>query len=400
MPKIDKGKLPNYILCAIVVLAAFAVMQKLAYGLWRIDLARTKHLYALGRMAANGKLFASVKYISFVVTMLGSVIAAAGLGSLALEADLSPFLGEKKSVPEPEAKEGAKTEPKPAPAPEPTIPLYPTHNHSSNTYNQAAIAPLPTPPAAVRAAEAIQAPAMLPSAGDIAEKEALQKKIQEIMGKMKEKEEADAAPSAPADARPAQPGRILERKFSSNTPKAAARMNFADIPVEANSEFERALISAGTKLLSEIRIGPTGIDYIAASDAINIIQAFAPGGAWMASEEGINGTPVWFSEDGNAASPVARAIEAKRAVEELIKGRIDLPVRAYACMASGTVLNALDMEAEWARLGVKVLRLDSDMAEPGLDALSAEFPPSSQPELPEERMQELISILEKAEAPA
>jgi hypothetical protein len=256
---------------------------------------------------------------------------------------------------------------------------------------------MPPPPAAVMAAEKA---GLEPSAGDMAEKEALQKKIQEIMGRMRKQESAETAPGHKKE-------RILTpAKFGKPAAKAGpasaspGRMNFADIPPAANSEFERSLISSGAKLLSEVRIGESGIDYIAVSDSINIIQAFVSSGSWLASEEAFGGgAPVWFSEEGNAPSPVARALKAKRAVEELIRGKIDLPVKAYACVASGSIVNSLDIGDEWDRLGVKVLKLDSNDAEPNLDSLGAEFPQNAGPEFPEDKMQELIGILEAAESP-
>ena len=85
----------------------------------------------------------------------------------------------------------------------------------------------------------------------------------------------------------------------------------------------------GFKLLSEIRIGSTGIDYLGvAKDKIALIQLDTTEGNWFASEDKVEGNnaPVWFSELGNKTSPVSRAIEARNNISELIKGEIDLPI--------------------------------------------------------------------------
>ncbi|MDR1477043.1 MAG: hypothetical protein LBI17_02855 [Rickettsiales bacterium] len=413
MPKFDKEKLPNYILCAILAIVALILMRKTAMGLWRFDFARAKHLLGIGRLIITGKVLFSAKYLSFLAVMAGIATAFFGLGSIALAADLKKFMPKKPKAEEKEKEKPAKSvssKPKAKKAAVQTAQDVPIevrtyHPRAAAAYAQVdpEVARAPSP---AYAAQPAPQPAALynpapPSMDEVAERENLQKKIHEIMDKMKAREDVESAAEQLATA--AQPaGRILTpAKFDVPPARKASKMNFADIPPAANSEIEHFLIGANLKLLSEIRIGETGIDYIGVGDAINVIQCFAPEGSWMASEDSIGGgAPVWFSEDRNRTSPVARAIEAKYAVESLIRGKIDLPVRAYACMADGSVVNASDMEEEWKRLGVGVMRLDSNTSEAALEPMGAIFPPNSQPEIAEERMQELISILEAAESPA
>jgi FtsZ-interacting cell division protein YlmF len=105
---------------------------------------------------------------------------------------------------------------------------------------------------------------------------------------------------------------------------------------------EQTLISSGFKLLSEIRIGSTGIDYLGvAKDKLVVVQLDTTEGNWFASEDKVEGNdaPVWFSELGNKISPVARAIEAKNNIAELINGKIDLPIESVACLSRSKVVN-------------------------------------------------------------
>ena len=81
--------------------------------------------------------------------------------------------------------------------------------------------------------------------------------------------------------------------------KKSSEMNFKNISQEQNTNIEETFISAGFKLLSEIRIGKTGIDYLAVSKSeIAILQLDTKDGNWMASEDKIGDElPVWFSEE-------------------------------------------------------------------------------------------------------
>ena len=120
----------------------------------------------------------------------------------------------------------------------------------------------------------------------------------------------------------------------------------------------------------------------------------------MASEDRIDDElPVWFSEEERKYSPVARAIEARDTIAELIDGKVDLPIKAYACLANSSVMNFFDIEDEWKRNEVEVLRLSSNQTIDDIDTLEEKFAPSSVEEVDAKVMDTLIEILEKAELP-
>ena len=166
---------------------------------------------------------------------------------------------------------------------------------------------------------------------------------------------------------------------------------------------EQTLISSGFKLLSEIRIGSTGIDYLGvAKDKLVVVQLDTTEGNWFASEDKVEGNdaPVWFSELGNKISPVARAIEAKNNIAELINGKIDLPIETVACLSRSKVVNIPETIEDWEKLQVKVVQLEKSNDEmETLSSIEEIYPTQSQEEVDESVMNELISILEKAEIP-
>jgi hypothetical protein len=175
-------------------------------------------------------------------------------------------------------------------------------------------------------------------------------------------------------------------------PKGKIDMHFPAIPQELNEQIERAFIAAGCKLLSEIRIGSTGVDYMAvADDAIHILQADESEGTWLANEDEDSGGAKWFSEDGAKPSPAARAADARNAVAGLLSGRVDLPIKAYAYIAKSEILNTEDMLEKWADMDVRVINPEQ---------FAELFAPASKKEPDSATMQIIIPTLEEAEAPA
>ena len=231
----------------------------------------------------------------------------------------------------------------------------------------------------------------------------LQAKIKEIMQRMKERREEEYLEiEQREDVQENKKEKILEPvKFSQNN--NLIDMNFKNISEKENAQMEQTLISSGFKLLSEIRIGSTGIDYLGvAKDKLVVVQLDTTEGNWFASEDKVEGNdaPVWFSELGNKISPVARAIEAKNNIAELINGKIDLPIETVACLSRSKVVNIPETIEDWEKLQVKVVQLEKSNDEmETLSSIEEIYPTQSQEEVDESVMNELISILEKAEIP-
>jgi hypothetical protein len=155
---------------------------------------------------------------------------------------------------------------------------------------------------------------------------------------------------------------------------------------------ERILIGAGFQLLTEIRIGETGIDYLGiGKDEILVMQVDASTGAFMASEEKVNGRAVWMNDKDSKPSPVARAIAAREDVKRLIGPLTGMPITTAALLAGNSVVNEMEAARDWKKLNVRVMSLSE---------LVKTYPIESVEKVDEGIMQKVIPILEAAEAPA
>jgi hypothetical protein len=207
---------------------------------------------------------------------------------------------------------------------------------------------------------------------------------------------ASALPPAHAPARSSAPAPAA----ASALPDAAtqdAAWNFETIPQEDNDVMEQVLLGSGAKLLSEIRIGPDGIDYVVlAQDGISIVQVAAAEGSWIAGDDQIDGRPMWFSKDQAMPSPVARAIEAAESVGGIMASAgISLPLRAVACVARGEILNIAEAAGSWADAKVSVCSL----APSALPSLSDLFPQDSLMPLDDASMDKAVAAFEAEELP-
>jgi hypothetical protein len=169
-------------------------------------------------------------------------------------------------------------------------------------------------------------------------------------------------------------------------------MNYAAIPAELNQHLERILIGAGFQLLTEIRIGRTGIDYLGIGrDEMLVMQVDASSGAFMASEEPVGGQAMWMNDKESKLSPVARALAAGADVKRLIGSVATMPVTASVLLVGNSVINEMEAARDWKRLGVRVMNLSE---------LVKTYPFESVEKVDETVMQKIIPILEAAESPA
>ncbi len=183
--------------------------------------------------------------------------------------------------------------------------------------------------------------------------------------------------------------------------KVATKMNYETITEEQNMIFENVLIDAGFKLLSEIRIGDTGIDYLGISkEQIAIIQVDTQPGKWMANEEIIadNKYPLWYSENGNKISPFYRVKESVNTIKSLFKDNT-IPVNGYVCLTNNTIVNMDEAEEIAKSQNIKILKLEDFDGNEFIDNLNEQFEQESQTEPDTKTLNKMIGILEQAEIP-
>ena len=456
----EKTKILNYVASLVFVIVAIMFMRKLSITGWRIDIFNGRQLARFFKFITSGKIFGSLKYVSFLLTMVGMVIVMVSGVNIAMNIkypldakedgvnenaegnsdDMGDTSKEKEETASPVVIERTQEiAPAPVkvfdiPAPEKRFEMY--NNPQQNVENNGQMSERPNEET-VNVANMPQTTQIIedegvnennnveqkPEENSISEDEErakLQSKIREVMERMKEKqneenkqEEAVKANVAPViepevaekEEKVMAPQKILEpMQFDGKGRNPLLQnMNFKKISPEDNNMMERNLIGAGFKLLSEIRIGTTGIDYLAVGkNKLVVVQLDTTDGNWSASEDVVEGsnTPVWFGENGTKVSPVARAIEARDNIVNLIQDQIQIPVEAVACLGNSRVVNVDDMRDEWKKLGVDIARLrNADEIADGIEQIDAMFPNSSQIAPDEAEMTQLISILEKAEIP-
>lgn len=411
---LDKTKTLNYIVSAVFVLCAISFMKQISLTLWQFDIFNGKQVVAFAKFIANGRIFHSLKYISFIITFAGlcCITYSGVLISMQIKYKNDDETKETKADDVAEPKEEVKAEEvvkanEEAKTIENTntpVRVAPTPEQRFEMYNNKQAIPTEVQPVETQAQNPTVAEEN--TFNNDEERTRLQSKIKEIMARMKEKSNATERPMDEVKAEPEN--KILSPvDFSkeANT-KPIIDMNFEKISAEDNALMEQSLIGAGFKLLSEIRIGSTGIDYLGvAKDKLVVVQLDTTDGNWFASEDKVEGSdePVWFSETGNKISPVARAIEARNNIQNLIGEEINLPIQTVACLTNSKIVNFFETSEEWEKLGVDVVRLNrtsDDENEDGIKQISELFPAQSQQAPEEAEINKLIAILEKAEVPA
>ncbi|MDR1009500.1 MAG: hypothetical protein LBL52_04600 [Rickettsiales bacterium] len=347
--------------------------------------------------------------VSTLLIAIGACTMAYGLISQAFAKKATAPKPAPLSEPEPTP---APIEPEPAPAEKPAEPIPAPEKLASAKQSEAgpkeetlyksmqAPEPAPEPVAVV-------APAA-PVIDEAASRAALQSKIKEVMDNMKTRQETEPLEPVPAPVM-AEPAPILSH--ANLAPKAepveaepvpapqlaaTPKWGFAEITAETNASMENILLASGAKLLSEIRVGSSGVDYLVlAKDEIAVVQMFNRDGSWLAGEEESAGENMWFSEASSAPSPVIRAAEAAKSVTEIIGRETALPITACVCVEGAEILNAAKASDEWAHENVKVCSL----APSALPSLSDIFAPGAKEPMDDATMERIVAALETAEQP-
>ncbi|MCR5506846.1 MAG: hypothetical protein K6F04_03295 [bacterium] len=396
----DKSKIYNYITAGLFLITAVLFIKSMAYFVWNFDIFSRKQLFTFIKYIFNGKTFSSGKQLSFLITFIGACLVATSGVLIAMQLKFQKE-EDVKETPESEDTEVAKE----------NTPVNTTENTNTPVITQTqVIEEVPNKFAMYNNPqnnEIIEEKTEILPNNDMKEEEErirLQNKIKEIMRRMKEKQEVE-------DEEPVKNEKTSEKllskvEFPQKIKAERIDMNFKNISEEENAKMERSLISAGFKLLSEIRIGSTGIDYLGvAKDKLVVVQLDTTDGNWFASEDKVEGneTPVWFSEGGNKISPVSRALEAKSDIQNILKDTIiDMPIETVACLTNSNIVNYSEYEEKWNEMGVKVVKLyepENEESFEEMKSLSDVYPINSQEEIAEENMAKIISALEKAEIP-
>lgn len=399
---VSKEKFINYVASVVAFFIALFIINKVAFHFWQFDIFNLKHYKYFGRFIASGRILKSPKYLSFLSVMLGACLVTYFSVVESFKFDFKKYFKKDENLENVSVKEDvkedmvSKEEVKEEISPvkmieDENIAKYDVYNNPERVKDTDIVREVPEPQYKIR--EEAKSSAEI---DEEKEREKLQSKIKEVMERLKNKN-TDEEEEEPVKKK--EQSILMPIQF--DKAKNDVEMNFKTITPEQNVVIEETLVSAGFKLLSEIRIGKTGIDYLGVSKSgITIIQLDTKEGNWMASEDNVGGLmPVWFSEDKQKYSPVARAIEARNTISELIKGKLDLPVKAFACLANSSVMNYFDIQDEWKENNIEVLRLSSNETIDDIDSFEEKFAPSSEEEVDEATMNTLIEILEKAELP-
>ncbi len=402
--QLNKEKSINYIVFGIVSLFVIVIMTKVSLYFWRFDFFNLMHYKAFFKFISSGRILTSPKYIAFLMVLTGfSMCVYVALNEI-LKFDFSKLF--KKT----EVKDNNET--------------IETNQNSKENLNQNVIEEqkqITQQPVVDNRYEIYNNPnRVMEQKNDVVnvdnnsnvnslideekEREKLQLRIKEVMENMKKKniQNEEKVLNSQKDEKILTPLRETNKEEVIIPEKVSKLdMYFKNISDEQNALMENTLIAAGFRLLSEIRLGKTGIDYLATSkNGINIIQFDAKDGNWMANEDAVSGEEAfWYAEDDKKLSPVSRALDAKNIIENLIKGVVDLPVNAYVCLGGGNIMNYFDMQSKWHELGVDIIKLSSNDSIDDIESLEEVFPPQSQEDVDEKVMNDLIDVLEKAELP-
>ena len=435
--KLDKKYLLNYIVSAIFISVAVVFFYNLSAKIFGLDLLKGDHLYKLLKMITSGKMFLNLHNFSVFIGFIGFIFVLVGGVKLSMDIEYKQderientenFNDEttnknfevasqkleikdnektdeniKNDTKEPEIQKNKFSiydTPKgekvieTAPNKPDEIPVVPVVNDvKKETEN--------TEKATQQEQEKQQKEKSDFTIDEALEREKLRNKIKEMVNKIdgdnnnpdvkEEKEEVENT---------LEPEKLLSKfdvskikgKETTTTneteksteksevltaEKVATKMNYETITEEQNMIFENVLIDAGFKLLSEIRIGDTGIDYLGISkEQIAIIQVDTQPGKWMANEEIIadNKHPLWYSENGNKISPFYR-------------------------VKNNTIVNMDEAEEIAKTQNIKILKLEDFDGNEFIDNLNEQFEIDSQTEPDTKTLNKMITILEQAEIP-
>ena len=70
----DKSKVLNYITAGIYLISAVVFIKQLSFYLWQFDIFNMKQVGAFLKYIGSGKIFNSLKYMSFIITFIGLCI--------------------------------------------------------------------------------------------------------------------------------------------------------------------------------------------------------------------------------------------------------------------------------------------------------------------------------------
>jgi len=113
-------------------------------------------------------------------------------------------------------------------------------------------------------------------------------------------------------------------------------------------------------------------------------------GAFMASEDPVNGRAQWMNDKESKLSPVSRALTARDDIKRLIGTIAPMPIIPSALLVGNSVLNEMEAARDWKRRSVRVMNLSE---------LVKTYPIESVEKVDEALMQKIIPILEAAESP-
>ena len=410
----DKSKIYNYIIAGIFLIIAIMFIKNMSSFIWNFDIFNKHQLFMFMKNIASGKTFSSGKQLSFLITFIGAVLVTFSGILIAMQLRFNEDLKVEKSVennnqntnekPEiTDTKTEEKVDENLNEVKKDISTIIPTLEEKYAMYNQSQNNNTKPKNIAEKAENNIPEE----TAENEEERVKLQNKIKEIMKKMKEKSESETEKTESNKKEKKSSEKLLSKFEMPETLNAEKTekidMNFKNISEEENIQMEHTLISAGFKLLSEIRIGSTGIDYLGvAKDKLAIVQLDTTDGNWFASEDMVEGnkTPVWFSETGNKISPVSRALEAKENIKNLL-GNTNLPIETVVCLTNSNIVNYEEFAEKWDKNNIKIVKLNESEEDIGnnIKTLTDIYPMHSQETISEESMNEIISILENAEIP-
>ncbi len=431
----DKKFTLNYLITILFLGAAVLFLHNVLFAVWHINIFNFNHIEKLFKIIVSGKIFSSMKYLSFFISLIGFCILT--LGAISLSMSVNYIKQDIKDVDNP-----SETDVVNKVDVDEKLKISDNQKVSALEDKKLKFSMYDNPKESVNNNELSESSKIklennmnenLPDISELSknnklelneneEREKLQNKIQELMKQIDSSKNdiEDVKEENNFKNQDNKSEKLLSHvdfvKYSNpvdkvdptliNAEKVLDEMNYKNISEDQNILMEQCIIGSGCKLLSEIRIGDTGIDYVAVSkDEISVIQLDNSSGNWMANEEVIvgNDKPLWYSEEGNKISPIYRAISARNDIVSLLNNAVNIPVKAYACLVDSNISNMDELETILKKENVELLRL----VIPGTDEILLDdivkindlFAPNSRQEPDAKTMNSIIDILEKAEIP-
>ena len=450
--KLDKKYLLNYIVSAMFIVIAVVFFYNLSAKVFGINLLKTKHLYKILNLIISGKIFTNLKNLSVFISFIGFVFVLIGGCKLSMDIEYqkhneaennentnqttnTDFTVATEKIEEKntdktdentknDAKEPEKQEnkfavydkPKEDKKSEPQIEPAQTVKQEANIDE----VKIEIPEEKIKQKTKLE---KQPSKQEVdflldeeQEREKLKNKIKEMINKMdnneiknedknEDKEDSNKKLLSKFDMSKIKGAENTDKKENKieilTAEKIPEKMNYETITEEQNMIFENVLIDAGFKLLSQIRIGQTGIDYLGISkEQIAIIQVDTNEGKWVANEDLIadNQYPLWYSENGNKISPFYRTTETVNTIKSLLKDN-EIPVQGYVCLTNNTIVNMEEAEEIAKKQNIKILKIENYEGNEFIDSLDEEFEEESLTEPDQKTLDKIISTLEQAEIP-